>query len=96
MSLYLFISLIGVLSLSNTLITEAIKKTFSNTKPTIVAAVAAAITGWGLGTTLYLIKGISFTPISIATLFWMAPMIWVGSTVGYDKIKEIIKQINKL
>lgn len=93
MTVNLFVTLVTILSLANSILTEAIKKAFHATKPTLLAAVLAAIVGWGGGAAAYLLMDIPFTTPSIVCLILLAPVIWVGSTVGYDKVKEIIEQI---
>ena len=93
MTIPIFITLVTVLSLVDSLLTEAIKKAFHITKPTLVAAILAVIVGWGGGACAYLLKDIPFTTSSIICLILLAPIIWVGATVGYDKVMEIIKQI---
>ena len=93
MTVNLFITLVTVLSLVSSVLTEAIKKTFHSAKPTLVAAVVSVIAGWGGGAAAYLLMGIPFTTPSIVALVLLAPIVWVGATVGYDKVMEIIKQI---
>lgn len=95
MTVTLFITLVTALSLVSSLLTEAVKKTVGTTKPTLVAAIIAAVSGWGGGIAAYILMGIAFTPASIVCLILLAPVIWLGATVGYDKVIEIIKQITK-
>lgn len=96
MTITLFIVLVTMLSLVDSLLTQAIKKTFDNTKPTLVAAIIAALTGWGGGVCAYVLMGIAFTPASAVCLILLAPVIWLGATLGYDKVIEVIKQIGAL
>lgn len=93
MTLTLFIVLVTILSLINSLFTQAIKKTFKVTKPTLVALILAMIIGWGGGIATYILMSIAFTPASIVCLGLLAPTIWLTSTLGYDKVMEVIKQI---
>ena len=93
MTLTLFIVLVTILSLVNSLFTEAIKKIFGNTKPTLVALILAAIVGWGGGIAAYVLMSIAFSPASIVCLILLAPTVWLVSTLGYDKVMEVIKQI---
>ena len=96
MTLTLFIVLVTILSLCSSLITEAIKKTYNNTKPTLVAAIVSIIVGWGGGLMSYILMGIPFNSSSIICLILLAPVIWLGATLGYDKVMEVIKQIGKI
>ena len=93
MTTNLFITLVTILSLVSSLLTEAIKKAFHSTKPTLLAAIVSAIVGWGGGAASYILMDIPFDTKSIVALVLLAPIIWIGATVGYDKVKEIIKQI---
>lgn len=93
MTVALFLSLFTILSLADSLITEAIKKVFNATKPTLVAAIVAAVVGWGGGVCAYLLMKIPFDTPGIISLVLMAPVVWLGATLGYDKVKEIIQQI---
>ena len=94
MTVNLFIVLVTILALISSLITEAIKKTIGTTKPTLIVAIVSAIAGWAGGITAYILMGIAFTPISIVCLILLAPVIWLGATLGYDKVIEVIKQIS--
>lgn len=93
MTVPIFLAMVTSLSLVDSLLTEAIKKSFKVTKPTLVAAVLAIIVGWGGGACAYLLKDIPFTTNSIICLGLMAPIIWLCATLGYDKVMEIIRQI---
>lgn len=96
MSLALFITLVTILSLISSLITEALKKTIDIKKPTLVVAIISAISGWGGGIITYILMGIAFNPSTIICLLLLAPTIWLSATLGYDKVMEVIKQIGKL
>ena len=93
MTLTLFISLVTSLSLISSLFTEALKKTINVTKPTLVVAIIAALTGWGGGAISYSLMGIAYTPSNIICLTLLAPTIWLMATLGYDKVLEVIKQV---
>ena len=93
MTVNLFITLTMILATISSLITEAIKKVFGNTTPTLVDAILAAVTGWGGGAAAYILMSIPFTTSSIICLVLLAPTIWLCSTLGYDKVKEVIEQI---
>ena len=96
MTLTLFMVLVTILSLINSLFTQAIKKTFNNTKPTLVAAILSVVIGWVGGSMAYILMGIAFVPTSIICLILLAPTIWLISTLGYDKVIEVLKQIGAL
>jgi len=96
MSLTLFISLVTVLSLVSSLITEALKKTLGDTKPTVIVAIVSALAGWGGGAIAYVLMGIALNPASIICLVLLAPTIWLVATLGYDKVMEVIEQLGIL
>lgn len=96
MTLTLFISLVTALSLVSSLVTEAIKKSFTTTKPTLIVAIVSAVTGWGGGAIAYALMNISYTSSNVICLVLLAPTIWLMATLGYDKVLEVIKQITGL
>ena len=93
MTLTLFISLATGLSLVSSLITEAIKKSFNATKPTLIVAIISAITGWGGGAIAYALMNIGYNTPNIICLVLLAPTSWLMATLGYDKVMEVIKQL---
>lgn len=93
MTVNLFITIVTILSMASTLLTEAIKRAFKVTKPTITAAIVSVIAGWGGGAAAYILMDIPFESHSIVALILLAPIIFIGATVGYDKVMEIITQI---
>lgn len=93
MSINLFITIVTILALVDSLFTQAIKKVWNVTRPTLVAAILAGIIGWLGGTFTYILMGISFTLNSCICLFLLAPTIWLGATLGYDKVSKIIEEI---
>lgn len=94
----LFIALYTILAGAvSSLITEAVKKWYSNAnKPyssNIIALVVSIISG-GLGTSVYyILKGIPWNVNNIICVFLMIVAIWVTSMVGYDKVKQLLDQI---
>lgn len=96
MTLTLFIVLVTILSLVSSLFTQAIKKNFGNTKPTLVAAILSGVIGWIGGLMAYILMGIVFTPASVICLILLAPTCWLVATLGYDKVMEVLRQIGAL
>ena len=93
MTVALFVTLVTALSLVSSLITQALKKVFGDSKPTIIVAIVSAVIGWGGGAIAYVLLGVAFTPASILCLILLAPVIWLTATLGYDKVMEVIEQI---
>jgi hypothetical protein len=93
MTITIFLTLFTILSVVCSLFTEAIKKTIGTKEPTMVALILSAIVGWGGSAIAYQLMGIPFDTNSIICLALMAPVVWLGATLGYDKVMEIIYQI---
>ena len=90
MTITIFLTLFTILSIVCSLFTEAIKKTIGTKEPTMVALILSAIVGWGGSAAAYELMGIPFNTNSIICLVLMAPVIWLGATLGYDKVKETL------
>lgn len=98
MSIALFTILITIFSSISMLLTEAVKKAYSNAgkeySANILALINAFIVGCGGTAVAYLLLGIAFTTINIVCLLLMGVVVWIGSMIGYDKIKQLIEQIS--
>lgn len=97
MTISLFISIFTIGSLACGLITEAIKKTYENAKKeysaNVIALVDAIVVG-GIGTAgAYMLLGIPWTVNNIICLLLMCVVVWLGATLGFDKVKQTLKQI---
>lgn len=93
MTITIFLTLFTILSVVCSLFTEAIKKTIGTKEPTMVALILSAVVGWGGSAIAYQLMKIPFNTNSIICLALMAPVIWLGATLGYDKVKETIIEI---
>lgn len=94
MTLTMFITLFTALSTVASLFTEAIKKNFNVKNYTLIVLIVSAVIGWGGGAITYCFMKVPFDNVSnILCLFLLAPSIWLGATLGYDKVKEIIAKI---
>ena len=90
-AIFLYIFTIG--SLASSLLTEALKKSFKNISTNLIALVNAAIVGV-LGTiAAYILMGVEWTAQNIVCLVLMVACVWIGSTVGYDKVLQTILQV---
>ena len=96
MTLTLFVTLVTILALISSLLTEGLKKSFNITNPTLVVAIISAIIGWIGGIMAYILMGIAFTSSSIICLILLAPTLFLVATNGYDKVLELIEQIKLL
>lgn len=90
----LFIILFSILTIVSGLVTEALKKaTQSSLATNILALIDAVVTGVGGTVIAYIIMGIEFTPINIMYIVILAIAVWLGSMLGFDKIKQSVEQI---
>ena len=100
MTIQVFLILLAIFAVCTSLLTEAMKN-FCNEQgkdyaSNIMVLVAAAIVG-GLGTVVYYIAtSIVWTPMNIICIPLMIIANWVGSMVGYDKVKQAIEQFKLL
>ena len=97
MTVTLFATILTLGAMANALLTEAIKKMYENDGKTYsanVVALADAFIIGGLGTAaVYMLMGIPWTVNNIICLVIMVVAVWVASMVGYDKMIQLVKQI---
>ncbi len=74
------------------LVTEAIKKMFSN-KANIVAAIVSIVVSWSVGVGYVVYNDIAFNTQIIILLIVLVIGSWLCAMVGYDKVVQTIKQI---
>jgi hypothetical protein len=98
MSIALFTILITILSSVSALLTQAVKKAYDNAgkkySSNTLALINAIVVGWCGTAVAYLLLGIAFTTTNIVCLFLMGVVVWIGSMIGYDKIKQLIEQLS--
>lgn len=93
MTIQLFMFLFTIGSVISSLLTEAIKQGFKNVSTNVIALVDAIVVGV-IGTIFaYVLMGITFTAPNIICIVLMAVCIWIGSMVGYDKVKQTLEQL---
>ena len=93
----LFILLFAILTIVSGLITQALKKAYSNSIATnVLALIDALFTGVGGTVTAYILMGIPFTPINCLCIGLLTIAVWLGSMIGFDKVKQSINQIIEL
>ena len=100
MTISLFMALIVVLALVVSLLTEAVKKSFEGTKVTyssnVIVLIVSILVGIGGTAMAYISLDIAFTPPNIVCMVLMAVAVWVGSMLGYDKVLQMVEQINHI
>ena len=97
MSITLFITMFTVGAAIAALLTEAVKKFYSNAgkeySPNVVAFVDAVVIGAGGTAVVYMLMNLPWTVNNIICLVLMAVCVWIGSMIGYDKVVQLLKQI---
>ena len=99
MSITLFITMFTVGAAASALLTEAVKKFYANAgkecSPNVIALVDAVVIGAGGTAVVYMLMDIPWTVNNIICLMLMAVCVWIGSMIGYDKIIQLLKQIEE-
>lgn len=95
MTIELFIFMLTIGALISSLLTQAVKKAFTNISTNILALIDAIAVGVIGMVIAYVLLGIPFTLPNIMCIVLMSVCIWVGSMIGYDKVIQTIEQIKK-
>lgn len=97
MTFTLFLTLLAILSVAVSLITEAVKNLFTKLEvdysSNVVVLIVSLIVGAGGTAIAYIFLGLAFNPLNIICMILMALAVWVGAMVGYDKVLQMIEQI---
>ena len=79
------------------MLTEAIKKAYSNAgkeySANLVALINAIVVGCGGTAVLYMLQAIPWTVNNIICMLLMGVAVWVASMIGYDKVLQLLKQL---
>ena len=98
MTVEMFIILLTAFSVVTSLVTEAVKKFFDSINVTYasnIIALAVAVFVGGAGTVIfYAFNDIEPSFINNISVFLMMGANWIGSMVGYDKVKQAIIQLS--
>lgn len=98
MTLTLFITILSVAAVVSVLLTEAIKKAYANANKTysanVIALINAVVLGAGGTAVVYMLAGIPWTANNVICLVIMVLAVWIGAMIGYDKVIQLIEQIN--
>ena len=99
MSTTLFITMFTVGAAAAALLTEAVKKFYTNAgkecSPNVIALVDAVVIGAGGTAVVYMLMDIPWTVNNIICLMLMTGCVWIGSMIGYDKVAQLLKQIGE-
>ena len=95
MTIELFIFLFTVGSSAASLLTQALKKAFTNLSSNMLALASAFIVGIFGTVSAYILMDIVIDAKSIVCVPLMCICIAVGSMVGYDKVLQTIGQLKR-
>ena len=99
MSTTLFITMFTVGAAASALLTEVVKKFYANAgkecSPNVIAFVDAVVIGAGGTAVVYMLMNIPWTVNNIICLILMTVCVWIGSMIGYDKVVQLLKQIEE-
>ena len=97
MTVQLFLVMFTIGSFISSLLTEAIKRWVANQGKEVsnnaLAAINSIVVGVAGTIVYYILNGIPFNLVNITCILLMCVSIWIGSMIGYDKIKQLIEQI---
>lgn len=97
MTITLFITILTLGSAVTALLTEAIKKWYTNNgksySANIISLIDAIVIGAGGTSVCYMLLGVPWTVNNIICILLMAFAVWLASMVGYDKVLQLLKQI---
>lgn len=97
MTITLFISILTIGAAVTALLTEAIKKAYDNAKKpysaNMIALIDAIVVGCGGTAVVYMLMNIPWTVNNVICLILMGTAVWIGATIGFDKVKQLVEQI---
>ena len=81
------------------LVTEAVKKTFptfdKKVGSTLLAAICSVIVALAVCALYIIFADVVFTAQVVAAIVVFVVLSWIGSTVGYDKVRQAIESFGK-
>lgn len=97
MTITLFITILTVGAAVTTLLTEAIKRAYQNAKKeysaNLIALINAVVVGCGGCAVVYMLMNIPWTVNNIICMLLAGVAVWIGSMIGFDKVKQLLEQI---
>ena len=92
-----YIIMLTICATLSSLLTEAIKVTAKNAgkkwSSNLIALIDAVVVGGGVPTVVYIYSDIPFNTKNILTIICLIILTWIGSTIGFDKVKQMFLQI---
>lgn len=98
MTITLFVSILTIGAAASGLLTESIKKWYTNAgkqySANMIALVDAIVIGCGGTSVTYMLLSVPWTINNVICMVLMGICVWIGSMIGYDKIIQLIKQLS--
>lgn len=98
MNITLFLVLFTVCEVLTPLVVEGIKtelKGFGKGyNATLIALLVSILVSGLTGVFTYILKGIPFSTINIFYIVFLVGANWLGATLGYDKVKQMLTSIS--
>ena len=95
-----YILMLTICATLSSLVTEAIKVTAKNAgkqwSSNLIALIDAVFVGGGVPTVIYIYNDIPFNTKNILTIVCLVFFTWIGSTIGFDKVKQMFLQIKDI
>ena len=99
MTVEIFLMLLTLFSTVTSLCTEAFKKALNTAgvkyATNLVVLASAFLVGGGGTMAYYILNGTEWNAENIVCVLLMIVADWIGATVGYDKVTQLIGQIKK-
>jgi hypothetical protein len=99
MTVEIFLMLLTLFSTVTSLVTEALKKALNTASikyaTNMVVLASAFLVGGGGTLAYYILSGATWTAENVVCILLMIVADWIGATVGYDKVMQLIGQIKK-
>lgn len=100
MTISVFVTIFILGASASTLFTEAIKKAYINAhkqySANVIAIINSIVVG-GLGTAgYYILNKIEWNVDNVICLLAMIVCVWLASMIGYDKVVQMVKQIEEV
>jgi hypothetical protein len=99
MTVEVFLMLLTLFSTVTSLFTEALKKAFDAAgavyATNMLVLISAIVVGGGGTFAYYMLNGVELNIQNAICILVMVIADWIGATVGYDKVMQLITQIKK-
>ena len=96
----LFVLLLAICAVITAFLTQGVKKIYTLKKKDYasngIVLVVAAIVGLSVAAVAYLQLDIPFSSLNIIMMFALTIGNWLGAMLGYDKVTQLITQINQI